>query len=79
MIAARQAVDERNLLKATARQSLPKPIRLIAEWRNLRKYENRIGPDLDWLMTKAGKKDLNKVIASAGRTNQRFNRFFGVE
>lgn len=49
---AKHVVDTRNQQKVTARASMTAEERAGLEARNIKKYENPIGPDAQWLFNK---------------------------
>lgn len=73
---ARGAVDARNALKATAREGIPGPVRRWAEWRNMGRYGDPIGPSYEYLVGQG--KLPEQIVAGAGRTSDWINWLMGV-
>jgi hypothetical protein len=71
-----QAVAARNALKNEARQTLPSPIRVLLEQRNMGRYGAPLGPTYSQLLKKYGSDAA--VIEAAGRTSPLINRLLLV-
>jgi hypothetical protein len=72
---ARWVVRERNALKVTIRSQGPLLFQKIAEYRNMRKYRNPVGPNYEQLAAK-GLSDL-EIIEGTARTSEGFNAVGG--
>lgn len=69
-------MDARNVLKATARQGMPGPLRSWAERRNMGRYGDPIGPSYDYFIGQG--KLPEQIIGGAGRTSSWINWLMGV-
>ncbi|MGB0524796.1 MAG: hypothetical protein ACPGJS_17620 [Flammeovirgaceae bacterium] len=77
----RWAVDQRNRLKSETREKGGYLDKSWAEQRNLKKYNNKLGPSYTWLFNKVRgdqaitPEEVNrKIIAGAGKTNAVINQ-----
>jgi hypothetical protein len=71
---ARWIISERNSLKAAIRAQGPALFKKYAEWRNMNKYKNPLGPN--YAQLKAGKTDL-AIIEGVTNTSKEFNALGG--